>query len=70
MERTESSQSLRVEMFARAAVQTGAVWFAADGKRTTQTFMPAAKKRAEQTDFIAERITALIDERYRRSILF
>jgi hypothetical protein len=70
MERTESFQILRVELFASAAVQTGAIRIAADGERATQTFMPAAEKRAEQTDFIAERLAGSVDERFRRSILF
>jgi len=70
MEGTESSQSLRVETFARSALQTGAIRIAADGKRATQTFMPAAEERAEQTDFIAERFAGPAAERFRDSILF
>jgi hypothetical protein len=61
MERAESFQSLRVEMFASAAVQTSAIRIVADGKRTTQTSMPATEKRAEQTDLIAERFAGSVD---------
>ncbi len=57
-------------MFTRAAVQTGAVWIVADGKRTAQTFMPATEQRAEQTDFIAERFAGLAAKQLSRSILF
>ncbi len=57
-------------MFASAAVQTGAIRIAADGERAAQTFVPAAEQRAEQTDFIAERLAGSFDERFHRSILF
>ncbi len=70
MERTKSFQSLRVKMFARAAVQTSAIRIVADGKRATQTFVPAAEQRGEETDFIAERFVGSVDERLRYSILF
>jgi hypothetical protein len=70
MKRTESSQSLRVKMFARAAFQTSAIRIVADSERTTQTFMPAAEERAEQTDFITKRFAGSVDERFSDSILF
>ena len=60
MERTESFQSLRVEMFPRAAIETRAIRIAADSKRTTQTSVPAAEERAEQANFIAERFASSI----------
>lgn len=62
MERTESFQSLRIEMFARAAVQTSAIRIVGDGKRATQTFVPTAEQHTEQTDFIAERFVGLVAE--------
>lgn len=70
MKSADCFQRFRVELTARSAVEASTVRVTADGKRSGQLFVPAAEKRAEQTDFAAENRVCAIDNRLRDGILF
>lgn len=65
-----SLQRFGVKLFARAALQTGAVRISADCERTAELFVPAAEKRSQQSDFAAENSLVPIYNRFSDSVLF